>query len=238
MFVLKYLVFLLISLNNINSCDGFNILFNRRELLTSAFSSYSTPYLRNSLMSLDERDKKEDSTSIGRIDNEIYLTGGLTENTCLELTQLLIGFKKNILRDENNRFDKLNLYIQSPGGSLLPTLALIDEIRNYELPVETYIRGYAASAATLLSVVGKKRYMYKNSIMMIHGVKLSGVELNSILDVRDVNENVNLFMDIIKNIYLENSNMTEEQLEKYFIRDKWMTAKEALNYGLIDEIIY
>ena len=70
------------------------------------------------------------------------------------------------------------------------------------------------------------------------GLKLSGVELNSLLDVRDVNENVNLFMDIIKNIYLENSNMTEEQLEKYFIRDKWMSAKEALNYGLIDEIIY
>tara|TARA_B110000008_G_C16968642_1_gene563051 strand:- start:1982 stop:2692 length:711 start_codon:yes stop_codon:yes gene_type:complete len=236
MFVLKYLVFLLISLNNINSCNGFNLFLNRRELLTSALTSYSTPYLRNSLIKLDN--EKEDSTSIGRIDNEIYLTGGLTENTCLELTQLLIGYKKNILKDENNSFDKLNLYIQSPGGSLLPTLALIDEIQNYELPVETYIRGYAASAATLLSVVGKKRYMYKNSIMMIHGVKLSGVELNSLLDVRDVNENVNLFMDIIKNIYLENSNMTEEQLEKYFIRDKWMSAKEALNYGLIDEIIY
>ena len=74
--------------------------------------------------------------------------------------------------------------------------------------------------------------------MMIHGVKLSGTEMNTLLDVRDLNDNVNLFMNIIKNIYLENSNMTEEQLEKYFIRDKWMSSKEALNYGLVDEIIY
>jgi ATP-dependent Clp endopeptidase proteolytic subunit ClpP len=235
MFLFKYLVFLLISLNNINSCNGFNLFLNRRVLLTSVLSAYSSPYLRNSLIKLDN--DEEENTSLGRIDNNMYLTGGLTESTCLELSQVLIGYR-NILGDKDFNYDKLNLYIQSPGGSLLPTLALIDEIKNFELPIETYIRGYAASAATLLSVVGKKRYMYNNSIMMIHGVKLSGTEMNTLLEVRDLNDNVNLFMDIIKNIYLENSNMTEEQLEKYFIRDKWMSSKEALNYGLIDEIIY
>ena len=127
MFLFKYLVFLLISLNNINSCNGFNLFLNRRELLTSALSAYSSPYLRNSLIKLDN--DEEENTSLGRIDNNMYLTGGLTESTCLELSQVLIGYR-NILGDKDFNYDKLNLYIQSPGGSLLPTLALIDEIKN------------------------------------------------------------------------------------------------------------
>ena len=154
MFLFKYLVFLLIILNNINSCDGFNLFLNRRQLIKSALTVYSNPYLRNNAIELDY---DEENTSLGRVDNNMYLTGGLTESTCLELSQVLIGYR-NILKNEDFNYDKLNLYIQSPGGSLLPTLALIDEIKNFELPIETYIRGYKI-AATLLSVVGKKIYV-------------------------------------------------------------------------------
>jgi ATP-dependent Clp protease protease subunit len=168
---------------------------------------------------------------------DIFLTGGITEDTCTDLAQSLIAYKNEYIDADNMAVDHLNLYIQSPGGSLLPTLALADEIKNYEIPIETYIRGYAASAATLLSVVGSKRYMYEHSILMIHGVKLSGAEVNSLPEVRDLSDNVKLFMDVIRHIYLENSNMTEEQLEYFFTKDKWMSAGEALSYGLIDKII-
>jgi ATP-dependent Clp protease protease subunit len=85
--------------------------------------------------------------------------------------------------------------------------------------------------------MGSKRYMYNHSLMMIHGVKLNGYESHTLNDVKDLNDNVNLFMETIKNIYMENSNITEEQLEKFFLKDKWISASEALSYGLIDEII-
>ena len=206
--------------------------FNRRSLLRSGLLASSSLNLSNNI----KLEEEEEEGKIGRTKNSIYLTGALTEDTCWSLTQSLLGYKSQLLHNDN-RFNNINLYIQSPGGSLLPTLAVVDEIRTLEIPVHTYIRGYAASAATLLSVMGTKRYMYNHSLMMIHGVKLNGYETNSLTDVKDLNDNVNLFMETIKNIYLENSNITEEQLEKFFLRDKWISANEALSYGLIDEII-
>tara|TARA_Y100001970_G_scaffold293717_1_gene442594 strand:- start:115 stop:801 length:687 start_codon:yes stop_codon:yes gene_type:complete len=228
MFLFKYIIFLLLFLNNIKINDGFNININRRNL-------FKKTLLMSSNINFQNNQEEEEEATIGRIDNDIYFTGSLNDNSCLKLTQTLIGYKKYIKNKEVD-IDKINLYIQSPGGSLFSTLGLIDEIKNYDIPINTYIKGYAASAATLLSVVGKERYMYNHSLLMIHGVKLTG-SVNTLTDVRDLNDNVELYMDIIKNIYLENSNMTEEELEYYFIRDKWMTAKQALHYGLIDKIL-
>ena len=228
MFLFKYIIFLLLFLNNIKINNGFNININRRNL-------FKKTLLMSSNINFQNNQEEEEEATIGRIDNDIYLTGSLNDNSCLKLTQTLIGYKKYIKNKEVD-IDKINLYIQSPGGSLFSTLGLIDEIKNYDIPINTYIKGYAASAATLLSVVGKERYMYNHSLLMIHGVKLSG-SVNTLTDVRDLNDNVELYMDIIKNIYLENSNMKEEELEYYFIRDKWMTAKQALHYGLIDKIL-
>ena len=229
MFLFKYIIFLLLFLNNIKINDGFNININRRNLFKKTLLMSSNINFQNN------QEEEEEEATIGRIDNDIYLTGSLNDNSCLKLTQTLIGYKKYIKNKEID-IDKINLYIQSPGGSLFSTLGLIDEIKNYDIPINTYIKGYAASAATLLSVVGKERYMYNHSLLMIHGVKLTG-SVNTLMDVRDLNDNVELYMDIIKNIYLENSNMTEKELEYYFIRDKWMTSKQALHYGLIDKIL-
>ena len=229
MFLFKYIIFLLLFLNNIKINNGFNININRRNLFKKTLLMSSNINFQNN------QEEEEEEATIGRIDNDIYLTGSLNDNSCLKLTQTLIGYKKYIKNKEID-IDKINLYIQSPGGSLFSTLGLIDEIKNYDVAINTYIKGYAASAATLLSVVGKERYMYNHSLLMIHGVKLTG-SVNTLTDVRDLNDNVELYMDIIKNIYLENSNMTEKELEYYFIRDKWMTSKQALHYGLIDKIL-
>ena len=225
-------IFFLLSMNHINTCIGFNMALSRRTLFKNGLLASSNFNLSNNI----KLEEEENEGKIGRTKNSIYLTGALTEQTCWSLTESLLNYKNQLLHN-NNKFNNLNLYIQSPGGSLLPTLAVVDEIRTLEIPVHTYIRGYTASAATLLSVIGAKRYMYNHSLMMIHGVKLNGYESNSLADVRDLNDNVNLFMETIKNIYLENSNITEEKLEEFFLRDKWISASEALSYGLIDEII-
>lgn len=230
----SHIIFLLLSTNHINTCMGFNMALNRRTILKNGLLASSNLNLSNNIKLEEEEENYQ--RKISRTKNSIYLTGALTEQTCWSLTQSLLSYKSQLLHNDN-RFNNINLYIQSPGGSLLPTLAIVDEIRTLEIPVHTYIRGYAASAATLLSVIGTKRYMYNHSLMMIHGVKLNNYEANSLIDVKDLNDNVNLFMETIKNIYLENSNITEEQLEKFFLRDKWISASEALSYGLIDEII-
>lgn len=230
MFFFKHIICILLSLNHINSCVVFNTGLNRRTLLKNSLSASNNLYLE------DKEIKPDDYAKLAKIKNSIYLNGPLTDESCWTITESLINYKNKLLHS-NNRFNNINLYIQSPGGSLLATLALVDEIKTFDIPVHTYIRGYAASASTLLSVVGEKKYMYSHSVMMIHGIKLNGQKSDTILDVKDLNSNVDLFMQIIKNIYLENTKISEEQLEKFFYRDKWISANEALSYGLIDEII-
>ena len=241
MFFYKKIIYILLSLNHINTCVGFNMALNRRTLLRNGLLASSGVNLSNNIDNDIDNDinlkkEEEEETKLARTKDSIYLTGPLTDESCWGITQSLINYKSQLLQSDN-RFNNINLYIQSPGGSLLPTLAVVDEIKTLDIPVHTYIRGYAASAATLLSVVGEKRYMYSHSVMMIHGIKLNGHRTDSLLDVKDLNYNVDLFMQIIKNIYLENTKISEEQLEKFFYRDKWISANEALSYGLIDEII-
>ena len=168
--------------------------------------------------------------------NNLFFTGTLTDETCTNINDALLNYKNKIFLS-GDLDQHINLYIQSPGGSLMPTLALVDEIKNFPIPIYTYVRGYAASAATLLSVVGKKRFIYKHSIMMVHSIKYGGAEVNSLLDVKDLNDNTDLLMSIIKEIYLENTNLSSYQLNKMFMHDKWMNSKSALHYGLVDEIL-
>lgn len=170
------------------------------------------------------------------LNNNIYFTGGLNEETCFKLTEALITHKNMALTNQDYP-NHINLFIQSSGGALLPTLAVVDEIKNLGVPVHTYIRGYAASAATLLSVVGSQRFIYKNSLMMIHGVKISDSSVSSLLDIKDLNTNVDVFMNLVKQIYMENTNINEDILEYLFYHDIWMNSTMALQYGLVDEIL-
>lgn len=234
-----------------------NLLFSRRHLLKQTISSLgcinlnANNFLINDYSENDESSKNDESDENNYnllsqninnnkrsnfLNNNIYLTGSLNEETCFKLTEALINHKNMALTNQDYP-NHINLYIQSPGGSLLPTLGVVDEIRNLEIPVHTYIRGYAASAATLLSVAGSERFIYNHSVLMIHGVKLNEQTVNSLLDIKDLNNNVDVFMNLVKQIYLENTNIDENILEYYFYHDLWMNSTLALKYGLVDKII-
>lgn len=237
---LKHIIVLFSLFSNVES---FNNIINRRNFLTKTLTA-NTLYNMNEcfINTSDDNNYYNNNKNNSKNNkepnykNNIFFTGGLNEENCFNLNNALLDHKNQILLSDS-RINHINLYIQSPGGSLLPTLALSDEIKNLGIPVHTYIRGYAASAATLLSVVGTERYMYKHSVMLIHGVHLENQEVSNLLDIKDLNSNVDLFMKIVKNIYMENSNLTEEKLEEMFIHDKWIDAETALSYGLIDKII-
>jgi len=238
-------------------CFNINNLLNRRMFITNTLSSNGLINLnannKKILLLNDENDYNNNNNNNNnnnmdssleilqrnnnnRVNNNIYFTGGLNDETCFKLTEALMHHRNQALTDEKYP-PYINLYIQSPGGSLLPTLAVVDEIKNLGIPVYTYIRGYAASAATLLSVAGTQRFMYKHSLAMIHGVKLQEQEVSSLMDIKDLNANVDTFMNVVKNIYLENTSIDEQLLEYLFYHDLWMNSTQALEYGLVDEII-
>jgi len=72
--------------------------------------------------------------------------------------------------------------------------------------------------------------------MMIHCVRTEQ-QLTTYNDVKDVYENLNIFMKIIKEIYLDNSNIDEKILDELLLKDSWLTSLQSLKYGFIDEII-
>ena len=241
----------LISNSNQYNLDNF---LSRRNFLKTTISSLGLISLNANNIYLDDYDEKSDNNEKVNQDlnlisndihsnkkshflnNNIYFTGGLNEETCFRLTEALNAHKnlalKNLVYPNH-----INLYILSPGGSLLPTLAVVDEIKNLGVPVHTYIRGYAASAATLLSVVGSQRFIYNHSLIMIHGVKIGDSSVSTLLDIKDLNTNVDVFMNLVKKIYLENTNIDENILEDLFYHDIWMNSTLALEYGLVDEIL-
>ena len=250
------IIALAFSFKNVE-CFNINNLLNRRVFLSNTLASNGLINLnanannKKIILLNDENDDNNgdnngdinyESLKIlqrnnnNRVNNNIYFTGGLNDETCFKLTEALMHHRNQAL--SNDKYPPyINLFIQSPGGSLLPTLAVVDEIKNLGIPVYTYIRGYAASAATLLSVAGTQRFMYKHSLAMIHGVKLQEQEVSSLTDIKDLNANVDTFMNIVKNIYLENTSMDEQLLEYLFYHDLWMNSTQALEHGLVDEII-
>ena len=170
--------------------------------------------------------------------NDIYFYGPVNMRSCIILKNYLIDLdnKSNIFKAQYKISPPpINLHIQSPGGSLLHAFYIIDLIRTLETPVHTYIDGFAASAATLMSVVGKKRFITKNSLMLIH--QLSGSEGGKYSELKDEMANFDTMMNNIDNIYLEYSKLNKTKLHELLSHDLWLNSELALEYGLVDEII-
>tara|TARA_Y100000389_G_scaffold56440_1_gene52374 strand:- start:293 stop:1003 length:711 start_codon:yes stop_codon:yes gene_type:complete len=233
----KLLIF--ISVNNINAFNYYNA-FNRRTMVKTTSGilfSNNINLNENYIDEIDDNiiDNKNNKKKLYR--NDIYFTGDLNDESCFKLSEAIVANNNKAMTNDKAE-NHINLYIQSKGGALLPTLAVVDQIKNSPIPVYTYIRGYTASAATLLSVVGSKRFIYKHSLLMIHGLKFSDENIVADLnELNDMNYNTNLMLSIIKDIYLENTNLNENDLEKMFLCDRWMSSQDALMYNIVDEII-
>ena len=131
----------------------------------------------------------------------------------------------------------INIYVNSPGGSVTAGLAIYDTMQFITCDVNTYCMGMAASMGAVLLCAGTKgkRYALPNSDIMIHQV--SGGAQGQASDV----ERQVLFMFKLKKrlnqIIAHHTGKTAEQVEKDADRDYYMTAEEAKEYGLVDEVV-
>ena len=173
----------------------------------------------------------ESKTIIHIEDNNLYFQGEITPESCFYLQQNLIKLQKV---ENENKF--INFYIQSVGGSLLPTFSVIDTMRLSRIPINTFVNGYVASAGSLLSVSGHKRYITKNSMMLVHSLRTSIGEVNY-QQLEDHYYNSESMMNIIKNIYKEKSNIDEQHLDFLLSHDYWLNSTECLKYKFVDYII-
>ena len=132
----------------------------------------------------------------------------------------------------------INLYINSPGGSVTAGMAIYDTMNYIKCDVSTVCMGMAASmGAFLLSGGAKgKRFALPNAEIMIH--QPSGGAQGQATEIKIVAENILKIKKRLNEILAANTGQPYEVIERDTERDNYMNAEEAKAYGLIDEIIY
>lgn len=180
-------------------------------------------------------------------ENEYYLYEEITEKSCMKLLKYLRERKKEwdkVIRQLDHVILKatpkpIKIYINSSGGDLHAMLPVVDYIKDMRksLTIHTYVEGVAASAASLLAVVGHKRFCTKNSFLLIH--ELRSYVTGTFSNIQDEKYNCEKLMTHLKEIYISNSNnlLTTEKLEKLLKQDLLLSADECVELGLIDIII-
>jgi len=112
------------------------------------------------------------SSNIRVVENTVFFYADVTEQSALDLNTILYELDAKLKNTYNflgpDFVPHIKLRINSFGGSVFAGMAILDTIRNLKSEVHTYIDGAAASAATIISVAGKKRFIGKNSLMLIH----------------------------------------------------------------------
>ena len=209
------------------------IIVNRRAFLTSNIAStmYKPVFYKNDdpePSSPPENNQGIENSLIGIYDNNIYFSGPITDESIFALTSHILNIQQSS--------SSINLHIQSNGGSLLTTLGIVDLIKGSDIPINTYVNGYAASAATLISVVGAKRFMNTHGVLLIHQLKM-GLGYGKYEEIKDYSDNANTLMNIIKKIYLENTKLDTNTLNYLLTHDLWLNSSVCKNYGIID-IVY
>lgn len=133
----------------------------------------------------------------------------------------------------------IQLYINSPGGSVSAGFAIYDTMQFIKCDVCTLCIGLAASFGSFLLAGGTKgkRMALPNAEIMIHQPAVSGGIQGPASDIRIMSEHIQRSKRRLNRILAQNCGRTEEEVERDTDRDHFMTAQEAKEYGLIDKII-
>lgn len=132
----------------------------------------------------------------------------------------------------------INLYIHSPGGDLHSALAIYDTIQFVKPDVQTIGIGIVASAASLLLSAGAKgkRYALPNTEILLHQV-MAGPLGGQATEIEIAAKEILKLKERVNRILSKHTGQPLEKIEKDTDRDYWLSANEALDYGLIDKII-
>ncbi len=165
------------------------------------------------------------------VDRIVFLNGEVNDDSAAAIVAQLLFL-------ESQDPDKdINFYINSPGGSVTAGLAIYDTMNYIKCNVSTICIGLAASmGAFLLSSGAKgKRISLPHSEILIHQ-PLGGTQ-GQATDIKIYTENILKMKNTLNTVLAENTGKPLEVIEKDTDRDNYMTAQEALEYGLIDKVI-
>ncbi|RME20962.1 MAG: ATP-dependent Clp endopeptidase proteolytic subunit ClpP [Deltaproteobacteria bacterium] len=164
-------------------------------------------------------------------DRIIFVGSEITDDMAnLVIAQMLF------LESEDPEKD-INLYINSPGGSVSAGLAIYDTMQYVKSPVSTICIGQAASMAAILLAAGKKgrRYALPNARIMIHQ-PIAGFH-GQASDIEIQSREILRLKETLNKILAEHTGQKLDKITRDTDRDYYMTAQEAVEYGIVDEMV-
>ena len=164
-------------------------------------------------------------------DRIIFIDEEITDHTAsIVVAQLLFLEAQDPEKD-------INIYINSPGGSVMAGLAIYDTMQLVRPDISTICVGMSASMAAFLLAGGTKgkRYALPNAELMIH--QPMGGAQGQASDIKITADHILKLRDKLNRIFAENTGQKLEIIEKDTDRDNYMTAEEAVKYGLVDKVI-
>jgi len=173
-------------------------------------------------------------------DGHIYFHADVSKDSVYRLNKLLLDIQQDFddLKRANPGIQMtpspIYLHLNTYGGSVFAAFHAIDIIQQSPIPIYTIVEGATASAGTLMSVVGKRRFIRPHASMLIH--ELSSWFGGKMTNIEDEYKNLRQMMDDIKTIYLQNTGLGKEEMEDLLKHDLWLKADKCIEKGLADAV--
>jgi ATP-dependent Clp endopeptidase proteolytic subunit ClpP len=186
---------------------------------------------RNSLH-YEITNKQEENKSV---DIMIYDTIPGFDSDTWRMTNTASQFVKDFKKLEKE-YDRINIHINSPGGSVYHGFPIFNVIANSEKETHTYNDGLAASMGGILLLAGKNVHSAKNALLMIHTT--NGLGIGNSEDFREMADMMDKYNGIIADHLSDKSGQDVADIKSKYIdyKDHWLTAQEAMDEGFIDMI--
>ena len=188
----------------------------------------------------EEKDKRDDLMMLNKrlekmfFDKRaVYLWGVVDDKSAREITTKLL------LLEADKPGEEIKFFINSPGGVVTSGMVIYDTMKMISSPVSTICMGLAASMGSILLSGGEKgkRFIYPHGEVMIHQPSLGGYIRGVSSDLEIQAKQTQRVKHIGAKILAENCGKTFEEIMRDFDRDYWMNAEEAIQYGIVDNII-
>lgn len=164
---------------------------------------------------------------------KIFLWGAVTDETAKDLTEKLLYL------ESTGPGKEITFYMNTPGGSITAGMAVFDTMKLISSPITIVVTGMAASMGSILlcGAAKGKRYIYPHARVLIHQPLISGRFIGPATDINIQAQEMEKLRVELNHILAEASGQPLEKISKDSDRDFYLTAKEAVAYGLADQIV-
>ena len=166
-------------------------------------------------------------------ERRVFLWGEIDDETCKDVTGKLLYL------ESLDSCKEITLYLNTPGGSVTAGMAVYDTMMLIRSPIKVIVTGIAASMGSILLCAAEKglRLLYPNSRILIHQPLMHGRMMGAAVDIHIQAQEFEKTREQINKILAEASGRPLKKVEQDTDRDFYMSAKEAIEYGLADSIV-